>query len=136
MKVMVDLNVLVDVFQRREPFYSHSALVLRKIERGTWSGFIPAHAVTTVHYLISRVRTSAEANAAIDKLLMLVNVVPETKETFLHARVLGFRDFEDSVVSISASEMNCDYIVTRNTADFRDSVVPALEPSQLLEGAS
>jgi hypothetical protein len=34
MKVMLDLNVLLDVVQRREPFYAASAAVLSRFVEG------------------------------------------------------------------------------------------------------
>lgn len=43
-------------------------------------------------------------------------------------------DFEDAVVAASASD--CQFIVTRNVADFTGSPVPVITPAALLEKLS
>jgi hypothetical protein len=47
---MVDLNVLLDVVQRREPFYAASAAALSKLLTPESTGCIPGHALTTLDY--------------------------------------------------------------------------------------
>ena len=47
MKWMFDLNVLLDVIQQREPFYSASARALSQILRGEVTGCLAGHALTT-----------------------------------------------------------------------------------------
>ncbi len=69
MKWMVDLNVVLDVLQRREPFYDASARILSRIVKGEASGCLPAHAVTTIHYIARRHAGLQAADDTIDWLL-------------------------------------------------------------------
>ena len=48
MKIMLDLNVLLDVFQKREPHYDASAQVL-DFALANNNGCVAAHALTTLH---------------------------------------------------------------------------------------
>ena len=41
-------------------------------------------------------------------------------------------DFEDALVSAIAARCRMDYIITRNTWDFRESPVKALTPQEFL----
>ncbi len=41
-------------------------------------------------------------------------------------------DFEDALVSAIAARCRMDYIITRNTRDFRESPVKALTPQEFL----
>jgi len=43
-----------------------------------------------------------------------------------------FNDFEDAVIYESALLAGAQYIVTRNTIDFRKSQLPVFEPSELI----
>ena len=43
------------------------------------------------------------------------------------------KDFEDCLVAVCARSVKCDYIVTRNKADFAGFGVPAVTPEELLE---
>ena len=130
-KVLLDLNLLLDVIQRREPHYLHSAAVLSRVAAGDLVGAVPGHAVTTIHYVVSRFEGVDAADEAVDWMLARLEVVPEGRDTFLRARNLGFRDFEDAVVASAAEQARCDRIVTRNVDDFRDSPVVAVTPREL-----
>ena len=43
-----------------------------------------------------------------------------------------FKDFEDCLQDECAREIDADYIITRNTGDFKVSKVPAIEPEQFV----
>ena len=49
MKVTLDINVLLDVFQKREPHYAASAQVVSMVTSGTLAGVCPAHGLTTLY---------------------------------------------------------------------------------------
>ena len=42
-------------------------------------------------------------------------------------------DFEDCLLALCAENINCDYIITRNKADFDEFNIPTLEPAELLK---
>ena len=46
------------------------------------------------------------------------------------AAKMKWRDFEDAVQSATASRINADYIITRNTKDFDGSTVKAITPEE------
>lgn len=131
MKLMLDLNLLLDVVQQREPHYATSAQVLNyALENHT--GCIAAHAVTTLHYLVNKYVDSRKADELIDWLLRCFAVCPARKSTFQRARALKFADFEDGVVCACAEQESCDYIITRNSSDFVNSTVPILTPGEFI----
>ena len=46
--VLIDLNVILDVLQRREPFYAASAAILAHAENRHIRGLVAAHSFTTL----------------------------------------------------------------------------------------
>lgn len=132
MKWMLDLNVLLDVLQHREPLYRASAQVLSKIIQNEASGCVPAHALTTIHYVTRRHADLKSADDAVDWLLSNLDVVPQDRAVFVRARSLSFSDFEDAALASAAEAAGCDLVVTRNVADFGNSPVAALTPEELL----
>jgi hypothetical protein len=66
MKVMLDLNVVLDVVQRREPFYAASATVLSKAIEGESVACLPSHALTTLHYIVAKFAGRAQADTLVD----------------------------------------------------------------------
>jgi predicted nucleic acid-binding protein len=130
-RVLLDLNVLLDVIQKREPHYAASAAILSRIASGEIEGAVAAHAMTTIHYIVAKLAGRERALQAIDWLLGELEIIPEDRETLLRARGLGMGDFEDAVVAAAAERSGCDHVVTRNVGDFDPSPVPAVSPGEL-----
>jgi predicted nucleic acid-binding protein len=132
MRLMLDLNVLLDVVQRREPFYAASASLLSRALDHEMEGYLPGHALTTLHYIVNRSAGRKEADDLVDWLLAHLEIVAQDKLQFVRARNLAFHDSEDAVVASAAEASRCDLIATRNVADFEGSPVPAVTPEEFL----
>lgn len=130
--ILIDLNVLLDVLQKREPHYQASAAVIEQVIEKRVTATLPVHAITTVHYIVERYQSTAEADRAVDWLLKHFTIVPIGRTELLRARSLDCADFEDSVVAAAAETAGCTAIITRNVKDFRDSPVSALTPEEYL----
>ena len=133
--ILIDLNVLLDVIQERQPHCAGSSRVLERVVRKQVQAVVPAHAVTTIHYLVARYRDEAAAHAAVDWLLGHLDVVPIGRQELLRARSLNWCDFEDAVVAAAAESAGCRAIITRNVKDFLASPVTALLPEEYLAAA-
>ena len=132
MRLLLDLNVLLDVVQRREPFYQASASVLSKAVGGEDSGAIPSHALTTLYYIVQRFSGKEEADGFVDWLLAHLEIVPQDRAQFVRARSLPMPDFEDAALASAAEASDCDLIVTRNVTDFEGSPVQVVTPEEFL----
>ena len=130
--VLIDLNVFLDVLQKREPFYDTSAGLLAAVETGRVQGYMAAHSLTTLFYLIQKDKSSAEARAAITNLLQFIKIAPVTQSTLEQALNLDYRDFEDAVQMISAVQCKADYLVTRNLKDYQPALLPVMQPVDFL----
>lgn len=130
--ILVDLNVVLDVVQKREPHYGASAAVLGEVVAGRIIGCLPAHAFTTLHYIVGRYQSATKANDVIDWLLKHFNVASTGQTELTRARGLNWPDFEDAVVASAAESADCKAIITRNISDFKKSPVPALTPEEYL----
>lgn len=130
--ILIDLNVVLDVVQARQPHYPASASVLDRVIQRARTGVVSAHAVTTLHYLVGRYRNRAEADKLVDWLLRYFEIAPVGASELQRARALNWPDFEDAVVAAAAESHGCVAIVTRNLSDFKASPVPALTPEEWL----
>jgi predicted nucleic acid-binding protein len=130
--ILIDLNILLDVLQKREPFYETSAGLLAEVESGRARGYLAAHSVTTLFNLIQEGKSSAEARATITNLLQFIKIAPVDQNTIEQALNLDYRDFEDAVQMISAVQCKADYLVTRNVKDYQPSLLPVMQPVDFL----
>ncbi len=128
MKVLIDVNVVLDVLLDRQPHCAASAVVWSAIESGAVEGLLPAHAVTTIHYLIRKEAGAAKARQTLTSILRVFSVAMVDERAILGALEMLSPDFEDSVTAAAAQLAECDLIVTRDPKGFRGSPVQALSP--------
>ncbi len=100
-RVLLDVNVVLDVLLDRAPFADASSAVWAAIEQG-------------------------EAEA----LLSVFDVAAVDGPVLNAALALKWTDFEDAVTAAGARRAKCDAIVTRNPHDFKGSPVRVLTPSE------
>jgi predicted nucleic acid-binding protein len=128
MKVLIDVNVVLDVLLDRKPHSAASAAVWSAIESGTLEGLLSAHAVTTIHYLIRKEVGAAKAKQTLAAVLRVFGVATVDERVILEALEIDSPDFEDSVTAAAAAMADCDLIITRDPRGFRGSPVQALAP--------
>jgi predicted nucleic acid-binding protein len=132
MKLLLDINVLLDVLLQRDPWAEPAADLLTRVERGEADGFVAAHTLTTIHYVVSRARDRQSAAAAVTDLLRFLEVVPIEKVDFSQALVLPKDDFEDAVQAAAALKIGADYIVTRDEKGFGGLAIPSVNSGEVL----
>jgi predicted nucleic acid-binding protein len=130
--VLIDLNILLDVLQKREPFYEIAAALLATVETGRMKGYVAAHSITTLFYLIRKDRSAAEARATITNLMQFIKIAPVDQSTIEQALNLDYSDYEDAVQMISAVQCKADYLITRNVKDYQPELVTVLKPVEFL----
>jgi len=128
----MDINILLDVLQKREPFYESSAQVLAAVETGRIQGFVAVHSMTTLFYLIQKGRSSAEAHAILTSLLQFIQIATVDQSTIDQALNLDFRDFEDAVQMVCALHSKVDVLITRNVKDYPVTLLPVMQPVDFL----
>ena len=132
MKVLIDTNVVLDVLLLRRPFAEAAARLLALVEESKIQGFLCATTVTTIDYLLGQALPPNDARAALKRLLDLFEMAPVNRPVLEQALLSSISDFEDAVLEQSARLVDADIIATRNVVDFKKSMVPALDPQELL----
>jgi predicted nucleic acid-binding protein len=131
-KLLFDINVLLDVLLDREPWSAAASALLSAIESRTAEGFVAAQTLPTVYYVVARAQNRTLAAAAVGDLLRILDVAPVTRMELQEALTYSVPDFEDAVQAAAARAIDADYLVTRNGKDFRDSPVPVADPATVL----
>lgn len=133
MKILVDINIVLDVLLRRADFFDASYDVLKLSALGKAEIFVTASAITDIYYILHRANKDAgKSKEAIIQLLNLVGIADATDSDIMNALSSKITDFEDAVAGAIAKRIKADCIVTRNTEDFSNSPVPAIDPKDFL----
>jgi len=128
MKILLDVNIVLDFFLEREPFFDEIYKIFSAVENKKVKGFLCASSIDTIYYLISKSINKKTANEVIYKLLKIFEISEVNKNTILDALNSDFNDFEDSIIYSSAYLNGVDYIVTRDKKGFKNSKVKILTP--------
>jgi predicted nucleic acid-binding protein len=131
-RVLIDLDVILDVLFQREPHYKEAAILFRRIESGDFSGYVAAHSVTTLYYLAAKRLGRAKCRELLIDVLQLFEVVPVDGDSLRHALGLGWKDFADAVQAACAEAAAADYLATRDKKGFRTAATRVLTPGELV----
>ena len=134
MKVLIDTNILLDVFLLREPHLEQSKRVLQCCQTLV-DGFIAVHSFSNMFYILHEIEEFSieECRNTFNKLLYVFDVAGLNKHDIIAAvNNESFSDLEDSMQHEASVSSDLDYIVTRNCKDFKNSTVPAVTPEEFL----
>ena len=129
--ILVDINILMDAAEQRDPHFLDAAVLIERVIHKEVAAMVPAHGVTTLHYLLARGRDEHFASRQVGWLLRHFEVGALDRDGFRQAHAMAWPDFEDAVVAVIAERHHCEAIVTRDLAGFRLSPVPAVPPAEL-----
>ena len=132
LKVLFDLNIILDVLQKREEFHDFSARSLARAETGDIQGWLAAHSISTLFYLIARDQSPEQARVAVTSMLQFLKVAPIDQGIIEQALNLPYRDFEDAVQMSAGVFINADYLLTRNVKDYQPALLTVIQPAELL----
>lgn len=133
MKVLFDVNVIIDVWGKTDDFaFSFEAMdvaIVREFEMCITASMTPS-----IVYLLSarKLVSRKSVREAFGNLASLVEILDVTASDCLHAREAFQGDYEDDLIACSAKRNGVDVIVTRNKRDFVQSPVPALTPEEFV----
>ena len=65
MKLLIDINVLLDMFLQREPWGGDAAKLLSAIEAGRGTAYVAGHTITTAYYVVARAKGKPFAAAMV-----------------------------------------------------------------------
>ena len=134
MRILIDTNVILDIVQKREPFFADSYQSLRKAIEADTECLISASAVTDIFYLLRKAfRSAQKAKERIEQLSRIVTFVDVLLADIHTALMRSMPEFEDAVVAAVAERNGAAYILTRNINDFAGSPVPAITPAEFLK---
>lgn len=132
-KVLIDSDVLLDFVFNREPFSEDAAKVLTLCQNKTVLGYITPVIICNVFYIYSQKVKKEIALDFIKNLLLFLEVLITDKKVILTALNSEITDFEDAIQNYSAElDGAINFIVTRNTKDYKKSNLGVLTPETFL----
>lgn len=137
MRVILDTNVVVDVLQRREPWFQDGSVIFLAIANKRVIGCLTAKQIADLHFF-SRKQFKGEENVddrarqVIGKLLTLFELIDTLSIDCKNALGIKNGDYEDAMLIESAARAGVDCIVTRNPAHYKASPIRVYAPDEFV----
>ena len=130
--VLLDTNVIIDLFLQRQPFVEDANTLVLLVEDGKLQASLCATTVTTVDYLLAGALGRSMARAQILRLLKTFDIATVNRSVLQDAANSKLKDFEDAVIAESAKASGISTIITRNGKDFVGCGLNVYSPRQWL----
>jgi len=130
--ILIDADVIMDVLFTRKGFENDSKKILEHCEKSI-QGFITPVLCANLHYFLTKEIDRERSIEILKSLLTFLEVLNQQKSTLISAINSEFIDFEDALQHFAAVEYGkIDFIITRNTKDYKKSQIPVFTPKEFL----
>ncbi len=133
MNILIDTDVILDLFLDREPFANDAEQLWEYHLDGKIVAHISAMTPVNAFYIIRKLHTLEVAQNSIQVMIDTLNICHVTHATLISAANSAFSDFEDAVQHECALDYQLDAIVTRNIKDYKEATIPVLLPTDFLD---
>ena len=132
MKLLVDVNVYIDVLTKRAG-WEGSLRVLNLVRTShEVEGWASALTVPLLYFFRLRLAGEKQARADAQACMQGFRLVPLSDAIIRQALASALPDFEDNIQLASAEAISADHVITRNKKDFRSAQISILTPEEWL----
>ncbi len=132
MQILLDTDVILDLFLDREPFAEAAAMLWQAHEQAYLTAYVSAITPVNLFYIARKFKGWDMAHQAVSELLAALPVCPVDHAVLQAGSASDFKDFEDAVQHASAAAGGIEAIVTRNIKDYQSASLPVYTPDEFL----
>jgi predicted nucleic acid-binding protein len=135
--LFIDTEIIIDFLIDRKPYSREAAVIFTLIEEKKLRGYVSSLSFSNLYYVLRKVESHNKVLAKLESISEIVNILKVDQHTIKNALDTGFSDFEDSIQYCCARDSKrIDVLLTRNTKDFKNSLIPVMTPSDFLKMVS
>ena len=130
-RLFVDTNIVIDLLEKRAPFYHDAVILFTDAYNGKVELFISPITYATVSYVLEK-KGAEYVKKKLGVLRSISQVTNTDSETIDKAISSGFNDVEDAIQYYGAIGSGCECIITRNGKDFILSEIPVMTAGEYI----
>lgn len=131
-RLFLDTNVMLDLLGERRPYYNSIAHIASLADKGKVQIVVSSLSYATTFYILSKYERTDSVKNKLRKFKILSEVSSLNETVVEKALNSDFKDFEDALQYHCAVNSNCNYIITRNGKDFKNSNIPIMTSEEYL----
>lgn len=132
--VLCDINFILDIFLKRQPFYSPAARLFTMIEVKKLKGYLCSNSFPALFYILAKELKRDKAMKVLEKVRIVFRVAAVDEKVIDLSLASDFRDFGDAVQYYSAVSAKADCLITRNKTDYITDDLSIMTPEEFLAG--
>ncbi len=132
-RIYIDTDIILDLLLKREPFYPAARSIFSLLEKGELEGCVSPLIFANLFYILRKLKSGPEALKVLQKLKVLVTVLPIDAKIIEMALASNFKDFKDAIQSYSALENGIQVLITRNVKDYIPSALTVFTAEEYLK---
>ena len=118
MKIFLDANIILDIYDDNRPAYKYSLALYRYVVNNDYELFTSCDLITTIYYVNSK-KNKQQALLNIQDINKTLKVIEfsnkEIEETCsLMLENIDYKDLEDTIQYIMAKKTKCDFIISND----------------------
>ncbi len=131
--IFMDTNVVIDFLADRQPFSLHAAKLFDLTIDRKVRIYISAVSYNNIYYILRQSLTNNATIKLLEELVEMTEITDVTKLIIKQSLKTDFKDYEDAIQYYCALSIpKIDFIVTRDTKDFKKSTLPVLTPVEAI----
>ena len=131
-RLFFDTNVLLDVLEKRAPWFPDSTECLARVRRGQAQGAVTAQSLSDITYIQKSTPPATLADTFL-RLREFLDIAPMTAGIVDEALTQRLPDLEDGFQLAAAQAWEATHLLTRNQKDFpSDSPLVVQHPADYL----
>lgn len=132
-RIFIDTNIMLDFLGERKPFYQPIAKIATLAEKEQLTMVVSPISFATVNYFLAKFENQKIAREKLRKFKIISEICSLNEQTIEKGLNSSIKDFEDALQYFSATESNCEIIITRNGKDFKESLLPIMTANEFLK---
>ena len=138
MRVLLDTNIVVDVLQKRQPWFDSGKEIFTAAALQEITGYITAKQASDLYFfackqLRGEPDIDKKARKILTNLFAIFEIIDAKGIDCEKALLRENGDFEDAMLIESSLREKIDCIVTRNFVHFQNAQVPVYDPESFVK---
>jgi predicted nucleic acid-binding protein len=128
-KIFIDSDIILDVLAERDEFVEVAAELFELAYLNEIKLFTTAVVLANVFYMLRKISGIEKARKNLQKLRLIIHVLPIDEKLVDLSLNSQFKDFEDGLQYFTAKENNISRLITRNIKHYKvdDMIIETAE---------
>ena len=136
-RIFLDTNVVIDFLADRRPFSIDAARLFDLALDGKTRIYISAVSYNNIYYILRQSLTNNATLKLLNELAEMTEITDVTNDIIRKSLKTDFNNYEDAVQYYCALSIpKIDFIVTRDSKDFKKSTISVLTPVEAIVSLS